>query len=102
MYGGTETIRAHGPALRTAAGDLRARAAAVSARAESCCWTSSAALVLRSRVESLADELTRRAHALDAAADTLEAHARAADVAIELIATARSAAFGDARAAVTR
>ncbi|WP_426623508.1 hypothetical protein ACPPVW_12850 [Leifsonia sp. McL0607] len=94
MYGDTSRIRARSSALRTASETLRARAAAASARAESCAWSSAAGELLRSRVRSMVADLVHQARNLDAAADALDAHVHAVDEAIARIAAAGQAVLG--------
>lgn len=74
MYGDTEVIRAHVGRLREQAGDLRAAADGLVARADRVQWPGRAAEALRARIRDRAVALRGSAERQDQAADVLEKH----------------------------
>jgi hypothetical protein len=85
MYGDMSVVRADAAPLRVTADEMRTRAVALTAQAEGMAWNSDAAVVFRTQVGLMADDLGRTAAALDAAADALDTHAASVDAVKESI-----------------
>jgi len=88
MYGDTAVIRALARRMRARADDLRTEARELVGRAEGVTWTGLAADSMRRVARDHAHLLQRCADAHEAAADTLDRHAREVDRVKDLIADA--------------
>ncbi len=88
MYGDTTVVRALARRMRARADDLRTEARELVGRTEAVTWTGLAADSMRSLARDHAHLLQRCADAHEAAADTLDRHAREVDRVKDLIAAA--------------
>lgn len=74
MYGDTDVMRHRADRLREQAGDIRATADALVARAEGVAWSGRAAEAMRNRIKERAVSLRSAADRHETAADALEKH----------------------------
>jgi uncharacterized protein YukE len=86
MDGPTATIRALAHRLRERADEIRDLAARLTASAQGVAWQGVAAEAMRAHVGDRIVDLHRTARLHDDAADALDRHARAVDLAAELVA----------------
>lgn len=92
MYGDTDVMRQRVDRLREQAGDIRATADGLVARAEGVPWSGRAAEAMRSRIKERAVALRAVAERHETAADALEKHEVEVDRSKEAIAAAEKRA----------
>ncbi|MEX0427947.1 hypothetical protein AB3X52_09980 [Nocardioides sp. DS6] len=92
MYGDTDVMRHRVDRLREQAGDIRATADGLVARAESVAWSGRAAAAMRVRIKERAVALRAIAERHETAADALERHLLDVDRTKETIAAAQKRA----------